>query len=114
MDSINEPNINNKNLNINNEINHLFDKAFKTINIASIINLIITAIVIIIVIANIIISGFNNYHAMLIQLIILNILFIITINYTISDAYCGITQMINVRNQISYSYNILHNADNNI
>ena len=100
--------------NINNEIYHLFEKAFKFINVASIINLIVTGIVTIIVIANSIIRGFNNYHAMLIQLIILNIIFITIINYTISSAYCGITQMINVQNQISSSYNILHNADNNI
>ena len=101
-------------MNINNEIYHLFERAVKIINIASIINLFVTGVVTIIVIANSIIRGFNNYHAMLIQLIILNIIFIITINYTISSAYCGINQLINVQNQIAFSYNVLHNADNNI
>ena len=100
--------------NINNEIYNLFEKTVKTINIALIINVFVTLIVIIIVIANSIIRGFNNYHGLLIQLIILNIVFIITINYTISSAYCGITQMINIQNQLYSSYNMLHNADDNI
>jgi len=100
--------------NINNEIYHLFQKAFRTIHIASIINVFVTLIVIIIVIANSIIRGFNNYYGLLFQLIILNILFIITINYTLRTAYCGITQMINVQNQLYSSYNMLHNSDDNI
>lgn len=100
--------------NINNEIYDLFVKAARNINIASIINLFVTGVVIIIVIANSILRGFNNYHGLLIQLIILNIIFIITINYTLSSVYCSINRIINVQGHMHSSYNILHNADNNI
>jgi hypothetical protein len=110
MNSINESNDHNED--INNEIYNLFEKAAKTINIASIINLLVTAIIIIIVIVNSIIRGFNNYHAILIQLIILNITFMITINYTINFLYCGIHKMINAQSEINSSYNAVHDIDN--
>ncbi len=104
----------NKNININNEIYDLFEKSVKTINLALHINCIVTFVVIIIVMVNSIKFGFNIYHALLIHLIILNTCFVVTIKRTINNAYCSINRMTNMQSQIYLSYNVLHNADNNI
>lgn len=100
--------------NINNEINNLFEKAVRHINIALRINCIVTFIVIIIVIVNSIKFGFDNYHGLLVQLIVLNICFVMTIKHITNTTHCSINRIINVQSQMHLSYNLLHNADNNI
>lgn len=96
--------------NINNEIYNLFENSIKTINGLLVVNLVATFIVIIIVIVNSIITGFNNYHGILIQLI-LNIFFIKSIKHTLNTAYYSINSMINIQRRVCQTYNIVNNTD---
>jgi hypothetical protein len=108
METINEIN---SSKNINNEIYNLFENSIKTINGLLVVNLVVTVIVIIIVIVNSIIKGFNSYHGILIQLIILNIIFIISIQHTLNTAYYSINSMINIQSHVRQTYNIVNNSD---
>lgn len=110
--------VNNHNNNISNEFCNLFDKSARTIKLCFAFNYVVTFVVSCIVIINCQKVGFNNYHTLLIQLIILNIIFVSVIRYTINTTQCGIIRILNIQNQMCSSYNILHSdeihPDNNI
>lgn len=100
----------NQTLTISSQLLNIINYGNKTINLAIIFNIIITFFIIIIIIVSSVKMGFNGYfHSLLIQIVILNITFIITVKKTIDYITINIIRNINVRTQVNTSYNELYN-----